>query len=344
MIDCSDSECCSHPSCSDHIMCISSNDPVEVLLRKQPPSVTASFYQRVKFLIEENSVQSYAHMDEYTESEFWNSFTPRRVAVMRGQVVTPQGLGIVGIRVSVDRESRFGFTLTRQGGWFDVLVNGGGAVTLQFQRSPFKPMTITVFVPWNQIIVLPPIHMQLSDDADVGHTPKSFLAKNPALSFPGVSRSLLLPGGTLPPTCTAHDPDLLAPLVAGTWLPEAVGGLKGASAILAETQIVQEAIRIPGSELNILYQSSQATGYLSTIHMRLTGAVTPASLTHVYVRVEVEGSLHTKTYEADPNLTHVFAWNKRNIYKQKVYGIVQAKVSVGYQHEGCEEPVWVSQT
>lgn len=40
-----------------------------------------------------------------------------RVSVMRGQVVTPQGLGIVGIRVSVDRDSRFGFTLTRQGGW-----------------------------------------------------------------------------------------------------------------------------------------------------------------------------------------------------------------------------------
>lgn len=67
MTDCSDSECCSHSSCADHIMCLSSNDPVEVLLRKQPPSVTASFYQRVKFLIEENSVQSYAHMDEYTE-------------------------------------------------------------------------------------------------------------------------------------------------------------------------------------------------------------------------------------------------------------------------------------
>lgn len=67
MTDCSDSECCNHASCADHIMCLSSNDPVEVLLRKQPPSVTASFYQRVKFLIEENSVQSYSHMDEYTE-------------------------------------------------------------------------------------------------------------------------------------------------------------------------------------------------------------------------------------------------------------------------------------
>lgn len=67
MTDCSDSECCSRPECSEHIMCLASNDPVEVLLRKQPPSVTASFYQRVKFLIEENSVQSYAHMDEYSE-------------------------------------------------------------------------------------------------------------------------------------------------------------------------------------------------------------------------------------------------------------------------------------
>lgn len=34
---------------------------------------------------------------------------------------------------------------------FDVLVNGGGAVTLQFQRSPFHPLTRTVFVPWNQV-------------------------------------------------------------------------------------------------------------------------------------------------------------------------------------------------
>jgi len=50
---------------------------------------------------------------------------------------------------------------------FDVLVNGGGAVTLQFQRSPFHPLTRTVFVPWNQIVVLPPVAMQLSDDTDI---------------------------------------------------------------------------------------------------------------------------------------------------------------------------------
>jgi hypothetical protein len=67
-----------------------------------------------------------------------------------------------------------------------------------------------------------------------------------------------------------------------------------------------------------MYQSSQAPGYLSSVLMRLTHATIPATLTHVHVRVEIEGSVHIKTYEADPHLMHTFAWNKRNVYKQKV--------------------------
>ena len=40
-----------------------------------------------------------------------------------------------------------------------MLVNGGGAVTLQFQRAHFDPMTVTVPVLWNQVVVLDPIIM-----------------------------------------------------------------------------------------------------------------------------------------------------------------------------------------
>nr|CAD7569594.1 unnamed protein product [Timema californicum] len=470
MTDCSDSECCNHHSCTEHIMCHASNDPVEVLLRKQPPSVTASFYQRVKFLIEENSVQSYAHMDEYSESFFayvvffsllppivvssgtrlrrgfyevtnspwlvrlWvssgdvvsvslshslsvkPSLSPpllytsglcvcSRVSVMRGQVVTPQGLGIVGIRVSVDRDSRFGFTLTRAGGWFDVLVNGGGAVTLQFQRNPFLPLTRTVFVPWNQIVVLPPIAMQLSDESDLyrehgssapglpntQHTlskknlPSTikpepalreqqcslYLAVPPSYSPPSYvhmcttvkhhmdgtvkctvpykdfylpGRATPLFGGTQRAPCLDHDHELLRPVIMSTWMPEKVGAMPGRCLVLAETQILQESIQIPGSSLHLMYQSSQAPGYLSTVLMRLTHSTVPTTLTHVHVRVEIEGSVHTRAYEADPHLTHTFAWNKRNVYKQKVYGVAQAKISVGYQYSSCPSILWETQT
>jgi hypothetical protein len=44
-------------------------------------------------------------------------FLRSRVAVIRGQVLSPQGLGIIGVRVSVDSKPKNGFTLTRPGGW-----------------------------------------------------------------------------------------------------------------------------------------------------------------------------------------------------------------------------------
>ncbi|XP_008203483.1 teneurin-a isoform X4 [Nasonia vitripennis] len=332
--DCSDSECCSQAVCSEHLMCIASKDPVEVLLRKQPPSVTATFYQRVKFLIEENSVQSYARIDEYSES---------RVAVMRGQVVTEQGLGIIDVRVSIDKDQKFGFTLTRAGGWFDILVNGGGAVTLQFQRSPFKPMRRTVFVPWNQIVVLPPVVLTIGEEGEsfksINQPPSPAIGgKTPG--FPGFSANLFDEHGP----CMEHDHETLRPIIVGTWMPEKVGGLPGKSLVFAETQIVQESIAIPGSNLHLMYRSSQAAGYLSTVKMQLTGPFIPKSLTHVHVHVEIEGSLHTKTYEADPELTHTFAWNKRNVYKQKVYGVAQARISIGYQYSSCASIIWETQT
>lgn len=59
-------------------------------------------------------------------------------------------MGLMGVRVSTNIAPE-GFTLTRDDGWFDLLVNGGGAVTLQFGRSPFKAQTQIVNVPWNEV-------------------------------------------------------------------------------------------------------------------------------------------------------------------------------------------------
>ncbi|KAK6619588.1 hypothetical protein RUM43_012345 [Polyplax serrata] len=259
---------------------------------------------------------------------------------MRGRVVTPQGLGIVGIRVSVDKDSRFGFTLTRSGGWYDVLVNGGGAVTLQFQRSPFKPLTKTVFVPWNQIVVLPPIQMHLgeleSDETSKNQTLPPDYYTRMGIYFENSIKFLSME------SCPDHTD--LNPIVVSSWAPEKKGPVFGKSALLSETQIVQESILIPGSDLHLMYQSSQSAGYFSLLYMRLTGNQIPSTLTHVHVRVEIEGSIYTKMYEADPDLTHIFAWNKRNVYKQKVYGVALAKISIGYQYSSCVNVIWETQT
>ncbi|CAG7727590.1 unnamed protein product [Allacma fusca] len=318
MTDCADSECCENPYCREHLLCMAANDPVEVLLRKQPPSVTSSFFQRVKFLIEENSVQSYAQKDEYSE---------RRVSVIRGQVLSSDGLGIVGIRVgiSVDKSQRFGFTLTRKGGWFDMLVNGGGSVTLQFQRSPFRPMTRTVFVPWNEIVVLdPPVIMSVGSNHHRDTTPED----NPYMQRP----------------CLSHNLELLKPIVMSSWLPAMVGAKPDKTIVFGESQILQESIVIPGSDVHLLYHSSQSPGYLATILMQLTGPEIPPGLVLVHLKITIEGELYTKTFEADPNITHTFGWKKRNVYQQKVYGLALARVAIGYEYRSCAKPIWTVQT
>jgi len=93
-----------------------------------------------------------------------------------------------------------------------------------------------------------------------------------------------------------------------------------------------------------MYHSSQASGYKSIALMRLTHDQIPPSLRLVHVRVVIEGSVYDKTFEADPNLQYTFAWNKRNVYKQKVYGVAIAKVSVGYEYTTCATPIWETRT
>lgn len=74
--------------------------------------------------------------------------------MIRGHVVSKEFNGLIGVRVSVATDPQFGFTLTRSDGWFDILVNGGGIVTLQFQRNPFYPIKKSVYIAWNDIAVI----------------------------------------------------------------------------------------------------------------------------------------------------------------------------------------------
>ena len=76
LVDCNDPDCCRRHVCDDSPYCPTARDPLDILLRKQPPSSTSSFYDRVKFLIDDDSVQSYASR---------SSFDPRSVSLSLSQ-------------------------------------------------------------------------------------------------------------------------------------------------------------------------------------------------------------------------------------------------------------------
>ncbi|XP_022239152.1 teneurin-m-like isoform X2 [Limulus polyphemus] len=316
LVDCADSECCSNDACENDPHCFSAIDPLDILLRKQPPAVTSSFFQKMQFLIEEDSVQIYTRENTFSDRHkitFGNHFNTRRASVIRGQVIAPSGRGLRGIRVEISTDPLIGYTVTRETGWFDLMVNGGGAVMLQFEREPFKSYELNVVVPWNEIVVINKVIMNTSQANDAEY--KSTV-------------------------CMEHDYETMKPVVLATWKHGFQGGCPEKSSILAESQVVQESLPIPGTDLHLVYHSSRMGGYLSTIQLQLTPDVIPLTLRLVHLRISIEGIYFEKLFEADPTIKFTYAWNRRNVYRQKVYGIATATVHIGYEYSSCPQIIW----
>ncbi len=213
-----------------------------------------------------------------------------------------------------------------------MAVNGGGGVTLQFQRSPLKATTRTTYLPWNKIIVINPVIMTPHGGAGISWSEEDTSSKV-KYSQP----------------CLQHDYDKTRPLILSNHIP----GLASAptrmypeGGVLLELGHVQESIKIPGTrDLHLVYRSSSALGSKSVIDMLLTPEekAVPFGLYKVHVNVRVAGDMYKKVLEPDSGLRYTFAWDKKNTYNQKVYGIAEAEVSVGYEYKSCAHILWSSQ-
>ena len=92
----------------------------------------------------------------------------------------------------------------------------------------------------------------------------------------------------------------------------------------------------------MIFSTTQA-GYLSLLYIQMTpySTVNYENVTIILLRIEIEGFRFERSFEYDANLTYIFSWDKRNVYKQKVYGLTEAAIAVGYVFQNCpHSPVW----
>ena len=116
-----------------------------------------------------------------------------------------------------------------------MLVNGGGAVTLQFQRSPFKALTRTSYIPWNQIHVIEPVVMASSGGVGISWAEEDTSLK---LSYSE--------------PCLPHHFDKMKPLLFSSHQPSRHQGPPHQRTIFADSGVVQEAVQVPGSNIIII--------------------------------------------------------------------------------------------
>lgn len=94
------------------------------------------------------------------------------------------------------------------------------------------------------------------------------------------------------------------------------GQIPDQSAVILETRAIQESLAIPGSDMFLVYHSARSKGYMSIIQLQLTPDTIPPSLVKVHVKITIEGVVHEKLFEADPNIQYTYAWDRLNEYRQ----------------------------
>ncbi|MFO1418836.1 MAG: PKD domain-containing protein [Methylotetracoccus sp.] len=141
-----------------------------------------------------------------------------RVGVIRGRVISRDGVNIPGVSVSVHGHAEFGSTRSRADGGFDLAVNGGGILTVDFQKAGFLPVQRTIRPANQDYVVLDDVAMiELDSRAtpiSLGSTDGIQVAEgNPvtdedgnrllAAMFPaGTHASMRLPDGSIQPLTT----------------------------------------------------------------------------------------------------------------------------------------------
>ncbi|ELW66251.1 Teneurin-2 [Tupaia chinensis] len=305
LVDCLDPDCCLQSACQNSLLCRGSRDPLDIIQQGQTdwPAVK-SFYDRIKLLAGKDST----HIIPGD-----NPFNSSLVSLIRGQVVTTDGTPLVGVNVSFVKYPKYGYTITRQDGTFDLIANGGASLTLHFERAPFMSQERTVWLPWNSFYAMDTLVMKTEENSI------------PSCDLSGFVR-----------------PD---PIIISSPLSTFFSAAPGQNPIVPETQVLHEEIELPGSNVKLRYLSSRTAGYKSLLKITMTQSTVPLNLIRVHLMVAVEGHLFQKSFQASPNLAYTFIWDKTDAYGQRVYGLSDAVVSVGFEYETCPSLIlWEKRT
>jgi RHS repeat-associated protein len=134
----------------------------------------------------------------------------RRLAVLHGVVNTRMQTPIGGVRVRVAGHPEYGRTATQADGGYELVVNGGGPLTLVFERAGYIPAQRQVQAPWQEhaevdpLVLVPYADESTLIDADAA-TAIQVARAAPVSDDEGTRQAtLLFEDGTTP---TMHMPD-----------------------------------------------------------------------------------------------------------------------------------------
>jgi RHS repeat-associated protein len=81
----------------------------------------------------------------------------KRAAVLRGLVTNRDGTPLPGVAITILNHPEYGQTRSRLDGVFDLVVNGGGVLTVKYEKEGYLKAQRQADVPWQDLIWLPDV-------------------------------------------------------------------------------------------------------------------------------------------------------------------------------------------
>ncbi|HYM59277.1 MAG TPA: IPT/TIG domain-containing protein, partial [Thermoanaerobaculia bacterium] len=142
-----------------------------------------------------------------------------RAAVLRGRVLAHGRQPLPGVTITITGHPEYGSTLSRADGAFDLAVNGGGPLTVQYRKSGFVPADRNVNPRWDDYAFVDDVILTPYDAAVTAvdlTAPGAQLARGSVSSdvdgtrqatlifTPGTTAAMTMPDGTSQPLTSLH--------------------------------------------------------------------------------------------------------------------------------------------
>lgn len=145
----------------------------------------------------------------------------KRIAVLRGKVLKKDNSPLSGVTITIPNHPELGQTLSRADGLFDLAVNGGGLLTVNYEKAGYLPAQRQIDAPWQDYAWLPDVVLIQPDpqvttiDLTDTTAPMQVAAgsvvtdadgtRQAVVLIPqGTTATLVLPDGSTQPLSTLH--------------------------------------------------------------------------------------------------------------------------------------------
>ncbi|MBI2440089.1 MAG: hypothetical protein HYV35_01835 [Lentisphaerae bacterium] len=142
---------------------VTADDGSQEVLPPDPESIASTPSNGVVSLIYDNVAFLFTGTNAIQTGVSPGAIDSLRVVVLRGRVLDDSSAAVSGVTVTVNSHSELGQTLTRTNGAYDIVVNGGGPVSMNFAKTGYLTIQRTLDLPWQDYVPVDDVMLKTAD-------------------------------------------------------------------------------------------------------------------------------------------------------------------------------------